>query len=152
MTEDAETPTLTKLISGPGIATLAILGIVVGGASRLLGTDTIFREMVTEVVASFGNAILILAMFELFFKAGVERLVRRATGSNAYAETVQHMRETLQSIGQGNQGTPASSCEEKLNRIEESLLSLVDKDVPDLKNDIGELRRLILDAAHGQEQ
>jgi hypothetical protein len=74
---DTDGPGFSKLVSGPGIAALAVLGVAVLAASRLLGSETILREVITEVIAGFGNAILILALFELFFRAGIERLVRR---------------------------------------------------------------------------
>ena len=56
--EGTEAPTVIKLLSLPGMLALALLGIAVLAASRLLGADTIIREMVTEVIAGFGNAIL----------------------------------------------------------------------------------------------
>src|SRR5829696_8921225 len=67
--EGTEAPTLIRLLSVPGILALALLGIAVLAASRLLGADTIVREVVTEVIAGFGNAILILAVLACFSEA-----------------------------------------------------------------------------------
>ena len=93
--EDTEAATLIRLLSVPGILALALLGIVVLATSRLLGADTIVREMITEVIAGFGNAILILAVFGLFFRSGLERLIRRAPGGDTIAESAEHLRELL---------------------------------------------------------
>ncbi len=84
--EGVETPTLSRLLSVPGIAVLVVLGIAILATSRLFGADTILREVVTEVIAGIGNAILVLAMFGLFFRTGLERLLRRAPGGDAFAD------------------------------------------------------------------
>jgi hypothetical protein len=141
--EGMQTPTLSRLLSGPGIAALAVLGIIILGASRLLGADTILREVVTEVVAGFGNAILILALFSLFFRTGIEHLLRRAPGGDAFAETVEHLREMLHSIDQSAQDTQGQPYEEKLTRIDEGVRSLLDEDIPALKTEIEALRRQV---------
>ena len=148
---DTDGPGFSKLVSGPGIAALAVLGVAVHAASRLLGSETILREVITEVIAGFGNAILILALFELFFRAGIERLVRKATGSDAYAQSTERVRETLQGLGSGDRGMEASVGAAKLDGIEENLRSLVDRDLPELKESIEELRKLVLDARPGRE-
>jgi hypothetical protein len=54
--------------------TLALLEITVLPASRIVSADTIVREVVTEVVAGFGNAILVLAVFGLFFRTGLRKV------------------------------------------------------------------------------
>ncbi len=136
----------SKLVSGPGIAALAILGVAVLAASRLLGSETILREVVTEVIAGFGNAILILAVFELFFRAGIERLVRKATGSDAFAQSTERVREALQDLGPSDREKEASAGQARLDSIEEDLRSLVDRDIPELKKRLEELRELVLDA------
>jgi hypothetical protein len=143
---DSDDAGFSKLVSGPGIAAAAILGVAVLAASRLLGSETIIREVVTEVIAGFGNAILILAVFELFFRAGIERLVRKATGSDAPAQSTKRVRETLQGLGPGELGRESSAGSAKLDSIEEDLRSLVDRDIPELKKRLEELRELVLDA------
>jgi hypothetical protein len=143
---DTDTPGFSKLISGPGIAAVAILGVSVLAASRLLGSETILREVVTEVIAGFGNAILILAVIELFFRLGIERLVRKATGSDAHAQSTKRVRETLQDLGPGEREGEISAGPAKLDSIEEDLRSLVDRELPELKRSIEEVRKLILKA------
>ena len=148
---DSDDAGFSKLVSGPGIAAAAILGVAVLAASRLLGSETIIREVVTEVIAGFGNAILILAVFELFFRAGIERLVRRATTSDAPAQSTKRVRETLQGLGPGELGRESSAGSAKLDSIEEDLRSLVDRDLPELKKSIEEVRKLVLNARPGGE-
>ena len=130
---------------------MAILGVAVLAASRLLGSQTILREVVTEVIAGSGKAILILAVFELFFRAGIERLVRKATGSDDHAQGTKRVRETLQGLGLGERGKESSAGSAKLDSIEEDLRSLVDRDLPELKKSIEEVRKLVLDARPGGE-
>lgn len=143
---DTDGPGFSKLVSGPGIAALAVLGVAVLAASRLLGSETVLREVVTEVIAGFGNAILILAVFELFFRAGIERLVRKATGSDTFAQSTERVRETLQDLGPGDREEEASAGQARLDSIEEDLRSLVERDLPELKERIEELRELVLNA------
>ena len=148
---DTDGSGFSKLVSGPGIVALAILGVAVLAASRLLGSETILREVITEVIAGFGNAILILAVFELFFRAGIERLVRRATTSDAPARSTKRVRETLQGLGPGELGRESSAGSAKLDSIEEDLKSLVGRDLPELKRSIEEVRKLVLDTRPGGE-
>jgi hypothetical protein len=141
--EGVETSTLSRLLSAPGIAALAVLGIMILAVSRLFGADTILKEVVTEVVAGFGNAILILAMFTLFFRTGLERLLRRAPGGDAFAESAERLREMLQDMDQRDQDTQEPPYEEKLTRIDERVRSLTDEDIPALSAEIEALRRLV---------
>jgi hypothetical protein len=143
--EGVETPTLSRLISVPGIVVLVVLGIAILASSRLFGADTILREVVTEVIAGIGNAILVLAMFGLFFRTGLERLLRRAPGGDALAESAEHLREILGNLDQRDQLMEGSRCQAKLNRIDEGVRSLGDDALPALKSEIEALRKLILD-------
>ena len=143
--DDSEGPAVSKLVSAPGIAALAILGIVILALSRLFGAETILREVVTEVVAGFGNAILILAIFGLFFRSGLEQVLRRAP------ESVERLREMLQDLDQNNQGMGESRYEAKLDHIEEGVRSLANEEVPKLKREVEELRKLMLDTGYGQK-
>jgi hypothetical protein len=144
--EGMQTPTLSRLLSAPGIAALAVFGIIVLAASRLFGADTILKEVVTEVVAGFGNAILILALFSLFFRTGFEHLLRRAPAGDAVAESAVHLREMLQ----GAQDAQGSPHEEELTRIDEGVRSLIDEDIPALKSEIEALRRLVSSESGGE--
>ena len=148
--EGVETPTLSRILSVPGIAVLVVLGIAILAASRLFGADTILREVVTEVIAGIGNAILVLAMFGLFFRTGLERLLRRAPGGDALAESAESLREILGSLDQRNYDIEGSRYETKLDRIDEGVRSLGDEGIPALRSEIEALRRLILDREQGR--
>jgi hypothetical protein len=148
--EGVETPTLSRLLSVPGIAVLVVLGIAILATSRLFGADTILREVVTEVIAGIGNAILVLAMFGLFFRTGLERLLRRAPGGDAFAESAERLREILSGLDQRDQNMEGSRYEAKLDRIDEGVRSLGDERLPALQSEIEALRRLILDGEQGR--
>ncbi len=148
--EGMQTPSLSRLLSAPGIAALAVLGLIVLAASRLLGADTILKEVVTEVVAGFGNAILILALFSLFFRTGFEHLLRRAPGGDAVAESAERLREMLQDVNEGGQVQQVPPYEETLTRIDEGVKSLIDEDIPALRIEIEALRRLVSNESGGE--
>jgi hypothetical protein len=141
--EGMQKPNLSKLISAPGIVALAIFGISFLAVSQVFGADTILKEVVTEVVAGFGNAILILALFSLFFRTGLEHLLRRAPGGDAIADSVEHLQDTLRNTDQRDQDTQGPPCEVKLTRIDEAVRSLSDDDIPALRMEIEALRRLV---------
>ncbi len=141
--EGMRTSALSKLLSAPGIAALAVFGIVFLAVSQVFGADTILREVITEVVAGLGNAILILALFSLFFRTGLERLLRRAPGGDAFAESMEHLRDMLHNMDQRDQDTQGLPYEEKLIRIDEGVRSLIDEDIPALRMEIEALRRLV---------
>ena len=141
--EGTRTSALSKLLSAPGIAALAVFGIIFLAVSRVFGADTILREVITEVVAGLGNAVLIVALFSLFFRTGLERLLRRAPGGDAFTESMEHLRDMLHNMDQRDQDTQRLPYEEKLTRIEENLKSLIDEDIPALRMEIEALRRLV---------
>ncbi len=149
--ENPETSAISKLVSVPGIAALTVLGIALVALSRAFGAENILRELVTEVVAGFGNAILILAIFGLFFRSGLERLLRRAPGGDTLAESAERLREILQDLDQNNRGMGESRYEAKLDHIEEGVQSLANEGVPKLKREVEELRKLVLDTGYGQK-
>jgi hypothetical protein len=148
--EGVETPTLPRLLTVPGLAVLVVLGISILAASRLFGADTILREVVTEVIAGIGNAILVLALFGLFFRTGLERLLRRAPGGDALAESAQHLGEILGSLDQREEYLEGSRYEAKLERIDEGVRSLANDEIPALKSEMDALRKLILDGEQGR--
>jgi hypothetical protein len=141
--EGTRTPALSKLLSAPGIAALAVFGIVFLAVSRVFGADTILREVITEVVAGLGNAILIVALFSLFFRTGLERLLRSAPGGDALAESMEHLRDMLHNVDQRDQDAQGLPHEERLTRIDEGVKSLIDEDIPALRMEIEALRRLV---------
>ena len=144
--EGTEAPTLIRLLSVPGLVALALLGIMVLAASRIVGADTIVREIVTEVIASFGNAILVLAVFGLFFRTGLERLLRRAPGGDTVVESAEHLRELLGDFDQRGRDVEGSQYGTKLDRIDATVRSLAYESIPALQSEVEALRRLILDA------
>ena len=147
--EDPETASVSKLVSIPGIAALAVLGIALIALSRAFGAENILRTVVVEVIASFGNAILIFVVFGLFFRSSLAQILRRAPGGNTLAQSAEHLREILQVLDQSNQGLGESRYEAKLDRIEEVVRSLADEEVPRLKREVEDLRKVLLDAGYG---
>jgi hypothetical protein len=148
--EDTDAPTLLRLLSVPGILALAVLGLVVLAASQLLGADTIAREVLTEVIASFGNAILILAVFGLFFRSGLERLLRRAPGGDTVVESAERLSEILETFDERGSEGRSPPCGAKLDRIDTGVRSLTEEDIPDVRSEIEALRQLVLDLKQGQ--
>jgi hypothetical protein len=57
----------------------------------------------------------------------------------------------MQDIDQTNRGIGEGRYEAKLDRIEEEVRSLAGEEVPKLKREVEELRKLLLDAGYGQE-
>ncbi len=141
--EGTPTSALSKLLSAPGIAALAVFGIIFLAVSRVFGADTILREVITEVIAGLGNAVLIVALFSLFFRTGIERLLRRAPGGDAFTESMEHLRDMLHNMDQRDQDPQGLPYEEKLIRIDEGVRSLIDEDIPALRKEIEALRRLV---------
>jgi hypothetical protein len=74
--EKPESSVLPKLVSIPGLVAVAVLGIAVILVARLFGPGNVLREVATELIASFGSTILVLAVFGLLFRSGLERLAR----------------------------------------------------------------------------
>ncbi len=144
--EDRDTPTLPKLVSVPGLATMAILGISIIALSRLFGPENILRDVVTEVLANLGSTILVLAIFGLFFRSGLERLLRGAPGGETLAESANRLGEVLQDLDQQDQKMVRPADEAKLDRIEQGVRSLAEEGIRPLKEEIEELRKLILDS------
>jgi hypothetical protein len=93
--EDPDSPKLPKLLSVPGLMAVAIFGISIIVVSRLFGPENILREIVTELLASFGSTILLVAIFGFFFRTGVQRLLRWAPGGETFEEFAERLRELL---------------------------------------------------------
>ena len=148
-TQNPRSPNLPKLLSVPGLVAIALFGISVIVVSRLFGPETILREIVTEVLASFGSTILLLAIFGLFFRTGLERLFRGAPGGEAFAESADRLGELLQDLDQ--QGRETSHDGETLDRIEEGVRSLTAEEIPRLRNEIQELRKMRADPRYGRD-
>ena len=149
-TEDPESPTLPRLLSVPGLMAVAIFGISVIVASRLFGPENILREVITELLASFGSTILLLAIFGFFFRSGLQRLVRWAPGGETFEESAERLRELLQDFDQREKESEGSSAEEKLDRIEEGVRTLAADEIPRMKDEIQELRKMLADPEYGR--
>src|SRR5215203_4492790 len=121
-TEDPESPTLPRLLSVPGLIAVAIIGISVIVASRLFGPENILREVVTELLASFG----------FFFRTGLQRLLSWAPGGETLGESAERLRELLQDFDQRERESEDSQAEEKLDRIEEGVRTLAADEIPRL--------------------
>jgi hypothetical protein len=140
---EPEEQILPKLISVPGLLAMAVLGVAVITLSRLFGPENILREVLTEVVASFGSTILVLAIFGLLFRSGLERLFRAAPGGETLVESADRLGEVLQHLERHAPSAGASRDEERLDRIEGGIRSLVEDEVPALRTELEDLRRLL---------
>jgi|SRR5215210_7157630 len=149
-TEDPESPTLPRFLSLSGLIAVAIFGISVIVASRLFGPENILREVVTELLASFGSTILLIAIFGLFFRTGLERLLRWVPGGETFEESAERLRELLQDFDQQRGEAADSQAGEKLDRIEEGVRALTADEIPRLKNEIQELRKTLADPGRGR--
>jgi hypothetical protein len=149
--DDLRLSNLSRMVSVPGIVALAVLGAVIAGVARLFGTDLVVREVMIEMIASFGSSILVLAVFGLFLRSGIERMIQRTPGGDLYAQSTERLREMLEGMDSA-QGSQGSQLEERLARIEESLGSLSSEQIPGLRSDIRNLRSLIQDSQQRQDR
>ena len=141
--EESESSALLKLISVPGLVAVAVLGVAVIAFARLFGPENVLRELVMEVVASFGSTILVLAIFGLLFRTGLERLLRGAPGGDAFVQSVEHLKDILQVVSEQDFKTQGSGYGPELDRIGKDLRSLADSELPALRREVAELRKLL---------
>ncbi|MGH3148903.1 MAG: hypothetical protein ACRDTR_24245 [Rubrobacter sp.] len=135
---------LPRLFSVPGLLGVAVFGVFVIVVSRLFGPENLLREVVTELLASFGSTILLLALFGLLFRSGLERLLRGAPGGEAFTRSAERLSEVLQDFDQGGEGTDDTrEAGEKLDRIEKGIKALTAEEIPGLRNEIRELREAL---------
>jgi hypothetical protein len=143
--DEPESSVLPKLVSVPGLVAVAVLGIAVTLLARLFGPENVLREVVTELIASFGSTILVLAVFGLLFRSGLERLLRGAPGGEAFVESAERLRDILQDLGEQDLKTQEPGFEAKLDRVGEDVRSLADCQLPALRQEVAELRGLLAD-------
>jgi hypothetical protein len=143
--DEPESSVLPKLVSVPGLVAMAVLGIAVTLLARLFGPENVLREVVTELIASFGSTILVLAVFGLLFRSGLERLLRGAPGGEAFVESAERLRDILQDLGEQDLKTQEPGFEAKLDRVGEDVRSLADCQLPALRKEVAELRGLLAD-------
>jgi hypothetical protein len=149
--EDPESPKLPRLLTVPGLMAVAIFGVSVIVVSRLFGPENILREIVTELLASFGSTILLVAIFGFFFRTGVQRLLRWAPGGETFEESAERLRDLLQDFDQRGRESEDSQDGEKLDRIEEGVRALATDEIPSLKDEIRELQKMLADPPYGRK-
>src|ERR687890_221965 len=148
--EDSDSPKLPKLLSVPGLMAVAIFGISIIVVSRLFGPENILKNIVTELLASFGSTILLFAIFGFFFRTGIQRLLRWIPGGETFEESAERLRELLQDYDVQGRESEGSQDGEKLDRIEEGIRTLSAEKIPRLENEIQDLRKMLADPAYGR--
>jgi hypothetical protein len=149
-TEDPGSPTLPRLLSVPGLLGVAAFGVLIVVVSRLFGPENILREIVTELLASFGSTILLIAVFGLLFRTGLRRLLRGAPGGESLTESAERLNELLQGFEGRTGEAEGSQNGEKLDRIEEGIRALSADEIPRLGSEIRELRKMLSDPEYGK--
>jgi hypothetical protein len=143
--EDPERSALTKLISVPGLVAVALLGVAIAAMARIFGPGNVLQEIATELVASFGSTILVLAVFGLLLRTGLERLLRGAPGGESLARSVERLEEALQGPGAQDPRAQEPGLEAKLDLIGRDVHSLADREIPALRKEVAELREMLAD-------
>ena len=145
MGEEPERSALTKLISVPGWVAVAILGVAVAAVARLFGPGNVLKEVATELVASFGSTMLVLAVFGLLFRTGLERLLRGAQGGETLAQSVERLESLLQGANAQDLKAQEPRLEAKMDRIGRDVRSLSEDEIPALRKEVAELRGMLVD-------
>lgn len=148
MGEETESPVLPRLVSVPGLVAVGALGIASTLLARLFGPGNVLREVVTELIASFGSTILVLAVFGLLFRSGLERLLKGAPGGEAFVESAERLRNILQDLDEHDLEAQESGFEVKLDRMERDVRALAEYELPALRKEVAELRELLGDPRH----
>ena len=141
---------MPKLLSVPGLVGMAIFGVLIVVVSRLFGPENVLREIVTELLASFGSTILLLALFGLLFRTGLQRLLRGAPGGETFARSAERLSELLQDFEGRRAETEPSQDGERLDRIEEGIKALSADEIPRLESEIRELQKMLADPEYGK--
>ena len=145
MGERPERSALTRLVSVPGLVATAVLGLAVAAMARLFGPGNVLKEVATELVASFGSTLLVLAVFGLLFRTGLERLLRGAPGGEALTQSLERLEGLLQGAGAQDLKAQEPGLEARLDRIGRDVRSLADREVPALREEVAELRGMLVD-------
>jgi hypothetical protein len=147
--EDPGSRALPKLLSVPGLLGIAAFGVLIVVVSRLFGPENILREIVTELLASLGSTILLLAVFGLLFRSGLQRLLRGAPGGETLAQSAERLSELLQDLEGQSLESEDSRDGERLDRIEEGIRALSADEIPRLESELRELRKMLADPEYG---
>ena len=145
MGEEPERPALTKSISVPGLVAVAIMGAVVAAMARLFGPGNVLKEVATELVADFGSTVLVLAVFGLVFRTGLERLLRGTSGGETLARPVERLESLLQGANAQDLKAQEPRLEAKMDRIGRDVRSLSEEEIPALRKEVAELRGMLVD-------
>jgi hypothetical protein len=143
--EEPERSALTKLISVPGLVAVAIMGAVVAAMARLFGPGNVLKEVATELVADFGSTVLVLAVFGLVFRTGLERLLRGTSGGETLARAVERLESLLQGADAQDLEAQEPRLEAKMDRIGRDVRFLSDGEIPALRKEVAELRGMLVD-------
>jgi len=149
-TENSGSTTLPRLLSVPGLLSIAVFGVLVVVVSRLFGPENVLREVATELLASFGSTILLLAVFGLLFRSGLQRLLRGTPGGESFAQSVERLGELLQDYDQRGRESEGSQDGKQLDRIEEDVSAITGDEIPRLESEIRELRNMLADPDNGR--
>lgn len=149
-TENPGSQPLPKLLSVPGLVSVAVFGVLVVVVARLFGPENVLRDVVTELIATLGSTILLLAIFGLIFRSGLQRLLRAAPGGETFTRSVDRLSELLQDLDQKEEAAEDAGDSEKLDRIEEGIRALSEDEIPRLRSEIRELRNALADGGYGR--
>jgi len=148
--DNSGSSTLPRLLSVPGLVSVAVFGALVVVVARIFGPENILREVLVELLASFGSTILVLAIFGLLFRSGLQRLLRSAPGGETFSRSAERLGELLQEWDQREESEDAQNTE-KLDRIEEGIKTLSSDEIPRLQTEIRELRDMLAERGYGRE-
>lgn len=148
-TDNPDSSTLPRLLSVPGLVSIAVFGVLVVVVARIFGPENVLREVVVELLASFGSTILVLAIFGLIFRSGLQRLLRSAPGGETFSRSAERLGELLQEWDQ-REYSEDTNIAEKLNRIEEGIKALSTDEIASLQSEIRDLRAMLADRGGGQ--
>ena len=148
MREEPQSSALPKLVSVPALLAVGTVGFAVIVLARLFGPKTLAREVITEAVASFGSTLLLVAVFGLLFRSGLERVLRGAPGGDALVESAERLEGTVQGAGAREGAAQGARDEARLDRIEGRLRSLSEDELPAIRDEVAALRGLLASSEH----
>ena len=138
--ENSGSSTLPRLLSVPGLVSVAVFGVLIVVVSRLFGPENVLRDVLTELLAIFG----------LVFRSGLQRLLRAAPGGETFARSAERLSELLQDLDQKEEAAEGAGYSEKLDRIEEGIKALSEDEIPRMKTEIRELRNMLAEHGYGR--
>jgi hypothetical protein len=121
------------------------MGAVVAAMARLFGPGNVLKEVATELVADFGSTVLVLAVFGLVFRTGLERLLRGTSGGETLARSVERLESLLQGADAQDLEAQEPRLEAKMDRIGRDVRFLSDGEIPALRKEVAELRGMLVD-------